>query len=495
MPSDFKGQFRVTRDDRPPLPIAVRHELTSIRVDAFEELEVVAVLDRTDCCVGFLLGMAIDPETQQIVTGTHKLDAEFDRARDLDLLIEDHIYRLAGSFLFVLDACDVRRIYLDANGSKSLVYEPRSGVAAATTPLLLTAAEYDERFDLDLYRGLLLDQHGWFPAGMTAHRGVRRLMCNHYLDLDTMAPIRHWPRGEIEEVADVDAAIATIIDETRRIIQPLQASGRASMALTSGNETRLMLACCRAFHGEIDFVTVDAPGAKLDVTRASELAKRFKLRHRLLPYRQADDRGARAWQMRVGHCVTGSNMTMHPSVESLNGRIFLGGLGGEIGRGFLWLDSQEDTGIDETGIVSRLKLPQHPRLLAEVREWLEPLQHHRSLFLLDLAYMELRMSCWAFCQSYAMPSQAEVNPLICRKIYAAMLSLPPSVRRNNGMIFRAIQQTWPELLALPINRYGDWRDRARIAGEAISDPRRAIRKIRQVGAVRLGALFSGRGSR
>ncbi|MBP1885537.1 hypothetical protein [Sinorhizobium mexicanum] len=217
--------------------------------------------------------------------------------------------------------------------------------------------------------------------------------------------------------------------------------------------------------------------------------------HRLLPYREADEQGTRAWQMRVGHCVTGSNMTMHPSVEPLNGRIFLGGLGGEIGRGFLWLDSQEDTAIDEAGIVSRLKLPQHARLLEEVRQWLKPLQHYRSLFLLDLAYMELRMSCWAFSQSYAMPSQVEVNPLICRKIYTAMLSLPPSLRRDNGMIFRAIQQTWPEVLALPINKYGDWRDRARIAGDAIADPRRAIRKIRQVGAVRLGALFSSRRSR
>ncbi|QLL63883.1 hypothetical protein FKV68_20475 [Sinorhizobium mexicanum] len=423
------------------------------------------------------------------------MDAELDQACDIDLLIEDHIYRLAGSFIFVLDACDARRIYLDANGSKSLVYEPQFGLAGATTPLLLTASEYDERFDFDLYRGLVVDQHGWFPAGMTAHRGVRRLMCNHYLDLDTMAPIRHWPRGEIEEVADVDAAIATIIDETRSVIQPLHATGRASMALTSGNETRLMLACCRAFHRDIDFVTVDALGAKLDVKRATELAKRFKLSHRLLPYREADEQGTRAWQMRVGHCVTGSNMTMHPSVEPLNGRIFLGGLGGEIGRGFLWLDSQEDTAIDEAGIVSRLKLPQHARLLEEVRQWLKPLQHYRSLFLLDLAYMELRMSCWAFSQSYAMPSQVEVNPLICRKIYTAMLSLPPSLRRDNGMIFRAIQQTWPEVLALPINKYGDWRDRARIAGDAIADPRRAIRKIRQVGAVRLGALFSSRRSR
>jgi hypothetical protein len=75
-----------------------------------------------------------------------------------------------------------------------------------------------------------------------------------------------------------------------------------------------------------------------------------------------------------------------------------------------------------------------------------------------------------------------------------MLSLPPSVRRNNGVILRGIRQSWPELLSLPINRYGDWRDKMRMARDAMGDPRRAIRKIRQLGTVKLGRMLARRAS-
>jgi hypothetical protein len=491
-PSDFQGQFIVSLGEGPRREGAARHLLGTLCVDVFERLATVVVEDAAGRTIGLFLGTVIDTEAQEIVTATLRLGVSLDDIRDIDSLVEDHIYRFAGSFVFVLDAGNARRIYLDANGSKSLVYDPKTSLAAATTPLLLEPSDYSQRFDADLYRGLNVEQNGWFAAGMTAHAGIHRLMCNHYLDMDTMQAVRHWPVGKIAEATDCDQAVATIIGEVRRTIRAICRTGRATMALTAGNETRLMLGCCRSFASEIGFTTVDAPGAELDVARAGELARKFGLKHRLLPYVEADAAAVSAWRMRVGHCVTGANMTMHPSVEPLNGRIFVGGLGGEICRGFLWLDSGQGTAISASGIVSRLKLPQHPRLLQEVEQWLKPLAHYDSLYLLDLAYMELRMSCWAFAQSYAAPLQVEVNPLISRKIYSAMLSLPPSVRRNNGIILRGIQQTWPELLSLPINRYGDWRDRVKMAREAVGDPRRAIRKIRQLGTVKLGRLFAGR---
>ena len=73
--------------------------------------------------------------------------------------------------------------------------------------------------------------------------------------------------------------------------------------------------------------------------------------------------------------------------------------------------------------------------------------------------MELRMSCWGFADLYALPKQLEIHPLISRRIYSAMLSLPAHMRRNNGMTLLCIKREWPEVLTLPINRYGDLRDK------------------------------------
>jgi hypothetical protein len=61
-----------------------------------------------------------------------------------------------------------------------------------------------------------------------------------------------------------------------------------------------------------------------------------------------------------------------------------------------------------------------------------------------------------------------------------MLAVPWQLRRD-GTVFRdAIARAWPNLLELPINRYGDWRDAAKRIVDVVSNPRRAARKFRQI---------------
>ena len=69
--------------------------------------------------------------------------------------------------------------------------------------------------------------------------------------------------------------------------------------------------------------------------------------------------------------------------------------------------------------------------------------------------------------------------MMSRDSVEAMLSLPPAARRTNGLILTGIRIAWPELLDLPINRYGDWRDRFRLARRALSEPRLIVKKLRK----------------
>src|SRR5262249_31771605 len=153
-----------------------------------------------------------------------------------------------------------QRIYLDPNGSKTLVYDPAGRMAAASTSLLLSAKEYEERFRSDFYQACGVDGDGWFTAGLTAHRGIRRLLCNHYLDLDSWRAVRHWPNRPLVDSADPDAEIATITEQVKRAMRALTRDQQVSVALTAGNETRLLLACCRDLLRQLTFVTVAAPG-------------------------------------------------------------------------------------------------------------------------------------------------------------------------------------------------------------------------------------------
>lgn len=481
-PASFAQQFVVSSPGRPPIPGARRLELNSLTLDVFSGLPTSTVRERGGRRIGVLLGWPIDLEAEAPLGAETVLEGDILDPSQIDDFVESFIYRYAGSFIFVLDTAEARRIYLDADGTLSLVYDPQARLAGATAGVLLDRAAYFERFRRDLYQTFDVKHDGWFTVGLTAHAGVERLLCNHYLDLDHWRPVRHWPRAAIPETSDPAAAIEVINETVRRTLRALVKSGRVTVSLTAGNETRALLACAKDLRRELNFVTIDSPGYRLDRVRAEELARRFDLNHHILPARRATEAQAQAWQALTGHCVAGNNMYGHPSVEPLADGFFVGGLGGEVGRGFLWLDADRSTPISAAGILDRLKLPRHPMLIEGVERWLAPLQGYDSLMQLDLAYLELRMSCWAFAQSYATKRVPPLHPLISRRSFAAMLSLPADLRRSNGMIRKCIEQAWPEVLELPINRYGDFRDYLELVERGLRKPHRVWKKILQLSA-------------
>lgn len=479
-PKSYVGQFVVSPRGETLREGAQRIALLSVDLDVFPGIGVVSVVDRIGRRIGVLLGVPVDLKTETVLGDTLQLEASFDEDPDIDAAIERSIYSLAGSFIFILDTAEHSRIYLDANGSLSLVYDPARNTAASTTGLLLSDDEYAERFETELYKAFEIDRDGWFTGGLTAHRGIRRLLCNHYLDLKTGKTVRHWPLAEIKPTGSPQEAIARINGVVQATTRALMASKPTVVALTAGNETRALLANYKHLKDNLTFVTLNSPGYRLDLARAGELARMFRLNHRTLRYRRANKVEIESWQYRSGHCITGNNMTSHPSISPLAGSYFVGGLGGEVGRGFLWLNANEGDRLDAQNIVDRLKLPRHPRIISEVEDWLSKLPKYNTLFTLDLAYIELRMSCWAFAQSYSYPEVIKIYPLISRASYEAMLSLPTETRRNNGMIDLCIRQSWPETLALPINRYGDYRDRLELAERALRKPHRVWKKLRQL---------------
>ena len=73
----------------------------------------------------------------------------------------------------------------------------------------------------------------------------------------------------------------------------------------------------------------------------------------------------------------------------------------------------------------------------------------------------------------------EIQPLIARESFVAMLSLPPEWRRSNRMVTRCIELSWPELLSQPFNAYGDYRDRVRLVERAMRNPRLILRKLKK----------------
>lgn len=480
----WDGQFVVTdRGDPGPACFGRTVTVGAIAVHMDQRLRMVSVIDPNGRLIGVFLGQPVDYESRRLLTEDTPIVAPVDESSPGSATsVEELIYGFGGRWAFVYSSGDSSRIYLDAGGGNGVVYDPERRRAASTTGLLLSDEEYVARFDGDLYRTLRITQDGWFPAGLTAHVGIRRLLCNHYLDLERWRCSRHWPTDDVRWTSDPHGHSVRITDIATATTETLLANGKVVAALTAGNESRLLLAAMRPIAGDVEFVTNGAPGTELDVHHAQFLSQRFGLRHRVLRPRAATDDEMRSWQYEIGHCIGGNNMRYHPSIAPLrNFDYFVGGVAGEVGRGFFWRASDDEaTELDPRGVAMRLGMPMHQRVVDAVADWLVSVEGMNPLTQLDLAYLELRVSAWAFAQGYAQDRiVSHMHPLITRESFRLMLELDPVTKRSNGYVTSGVRARWPELLEIPINKYGDRRDVLSLARK-VSQPKRVARKLRRL---------------
>ncbi len=482
-PRSFAGQFVIGATAAlPERPDGVVHQLNDLAIVTIGELPVAHVRDADGRLIGALLGYPLDYQQGRMLGESVVLDRTHPGPTGIDDLVEEQIYRYAGSYVFVLDDTEHRRVYLDAGSSLSAVFAPDRLLCASTTGLLLDAQEYTRRFNKELHDYLHVADAGWFLAGLTAHRGITRMLANHYLDMDDGVQHRHWPRAPLPVAKEPDEACATINAVVARTMTTLQTVGPVATTLTAGSETRLVLGACKELKDSLRLFTLaGVHESELDAYRARELARAFDLQHALLPIRFADDDGTAQWCARSSHCIGGPNSHTYPSVDPMaRYAFFTGGVGGETGRGFFWRSGDTaDLELDGRGLVARTGMPVHQEVVDAVDGWLQGLPAVDTYHALDLAFIELRLGCWGFSQAYATPEIRQIQPLIARESFVAMLSLPPDWRRSNRMVTRCIELSWPELLGQPFNAYGNYRDRVRLVERAVRDPRRIVRKLRK----------------
>jgi hypothetical protein len=484
---DFTQQYNIAEIDL-PLQFIISESLTKIKKDfitytlnglfiaAHNKLQVNRVIGPTQALVGLFLGVPIDLVKGHIITSDINLCKDL-TSSDIPTFLEDY----AGSYIFIFATENDKKIYLDANGTMSLVYDPISKCAGSTASVLLHDTFYFDRLHKKQFNHLDISNIGWFPGRLTAHNDIYRLLCNHYLSLTEWTSVRFWPEGKILYSVEPQDEINAIKKETRRIIEILSKSRKIMQSLTAGFETRMLLSCAKDFVDKLSFFTVSS--TKIDLDIANKLSHIFKLNHITIPVVKSSFEQQKQWLYRTGHSVGGANLWTHPTIQQLpENTILLIGLGGEVGRGFFWKkqDNIEDCVTAEL-LFGRLGMPYDELIIDNIRDWLNNLPHGLDFFsILDLAYLELRMSSWAYAQSYAQDALClHISPMISYRNYKSMFSIHPHIKRNGYILRRVISSAWPELLNYPINRYGGWQDMFAIFGK-LTNPKRVISKIRKI---------------
>lgn len=434
------------------------------------------IIDSGGRTIGCLIGKAINVAELRFIEASGQVGAPLEAINDT--IFERWLAGLGGNFVAFVNTPELSRIYPSA--TCSFVWRDDARAIAATPLSLLPRHEFYNRLDRELITEMEIERQGWLPAGLTAHDGVHRLLPNHYLDLATWSMVRH-SSGPVAAIWDPEVAVRRVGEIIAATMCAVDRQYHTQLALTAGRDSRVILACCRKIKERIGAFTIDHAEAGPDRDIPVEICQTLGIPHRIVGQRVSTEDERQRWLELSGYCVGGSNLKMHRTVGCFKAdQSVVTGAAGEVGRGFYWnATDNSETILTAQRLLARMDLAAHPKAVAALEKWLGGLADQNAFRILDLAYIELRMGCWASPQSLGFPEACyHIAPLDNREIYDILLSLPTAWRREGCYVDKLIEQLWPDLCRWHFNRFGGFRQAAQLATKLMSWER-IRRKVRR----------------
>ncbi|WP_334128586.1 hypothetical protein [Sneathiella sp.] len=419
------------------------------------ELPVSKVTDKSGNDIGLLLGWVI---YNGIFINSH---SEI-RIEAIPTRENNPFHAMCGRFVVFCHFNEKPSLLTDAGALFPVVYDKYQEVIASSSMLIpgTTLLNRDPRVieTLDISK-----ERGWYPFGLTAHANIRRLLPNHALDLSNFASTRVWPLEHETEYRQKNTLEDSILLEKicsslANRVKTLAETSPTIMHLTGGWDTRMMLSAARHCADQIMLRTfrTEGSGGQLDQLLAKELVKKFNLVHAFVDLLPISDTERNAWQFRTGYCLNDHVIDLATTEKSIsNGEEFsLSGAAGEVARAFYW--GPHDLGKPQPGadaLLQRLGLKHADIFLKEAEIWLENLPVGGASWTYDLAYIELRLGCWAgvAMTGHDMPYPS-ISPFNSVDTFQKMMSFSDAYRANGALCEDITKKLWPELLSIPVNR-------------------------------------------
>lgn len=472
----FHDQFIIARTlpDAPPGWRA--HRFGEWHVVTHPSLPVIRLVAADGSCSGFALGHPIDANGRMVRGVLALPPADGDRFPS-PAAIERWIYRLGGRFLFLIASPEMERLYLDPGGSLATVWCPRRKTIASTPTLILIDEPDHPLFRIGREDYPRNRTNLFFPAGLTAADGIARLITNHFIDLRQWTATRHYPLMAHEETsaAEIPQLVSLFHQIVRRQIGAMiQECGGAYLGLTSGQDSRRLLACARDFADRLECITLRPmvclpdTGPDIDIHVATRLTGRVGIRHRILDMGTHFAGATADYLLRIGYSG-GAGKTRKfwgPAMKHLDlSRAWMTGLGGELGKAVFCQRMALEKKPTAEDLLRVMRLPPQPGFAEALEAWLAGLPEGSPAFYLNMAHLEHRVGAWGCAHLYgAAPFRVILLPVAHREVIDAMLRLPTPFKIAGGLTRGVASLAWPDLLALPFNEYDRltrWRHQAR----------------------------------
>ena len=429
------------------------------------EIPVTSLLDEDGQELGRVLGPLVGSGEPTIVSTRTQLPP----TRALE--------QLCGGWLAIMDWGGDLIALPDPIASVPLVFDHSRRLAGSTPELLDYVHGSPAAVAPDAFTEMDLRADYWYPFGLCPQKDVQRLLPNHLLDLVQLRPSRVQPAPPAETDSE-SLALDRLEAALRKVFQDLNTP--LTVPLTAGRDSRLILAAALAAGHTPRTFTLVGDVNDADQIVAPRLAGAAGVAHEFHRMEGRSPVELELWFRRTGRTVGGKNLEFRrPAASMPIGALELSGAGGESMRGFYWQGQLQPSRPDPSRFVSRIGLPKTTRFVEAADSWLQGLPDLSPDQILDLAYCELRMGCWASPQIYGrLRPWSQFFAFGQPEVLDAMARLPISLRASGRAADILVPRLAPSLKGLPFNR-GPLGTKLLSKMSRLKSPRDLVRKLIQ----------------
>jgi hypothetical protein len=369
------------------------------------------------------------------------------------------IYQDETTFTIQHDPLGLREIYYCAQPNRVICGSQPNLLDALSEPKLGITKNHNilnfYKHDMELVRRGRL-----WVGEETYYHSVKHLMPNHYLDIGSLIAKRYWPNRVLEKM-ELSVAAKQSCDYLKGVLEAVTSRYDVMMAVTSGIDSRSLLAASRDIQGKIYyFINKEFPlnDKSADIRIPKTMFNRLNI-----PFHVHDVDGPVDEEFRK---VFLSNVFMSadlilPTIYNVYfknhaNKVNLLGVG-EIGREYY---DEAPRDIDGYYLAHCLKYKRSMYATAQCEKWLRETKEIAEVYnvhIMRLLLWECLLGNWGVVgNSESDIAIEEFDPYDSHYIYEIMLS----VDRTQGDLFEAIfKEMWPELLEFPFNppeTMSDW---------------------------------------
>jgi hypothetical protein len=452
----FKHQFLIMRGDETALPGWTTYQEHGFCVTNAPDLPSTELLDSQGQHIGWVLGIAIDAAGQAI-KGTRRIDATLG-AGDFITRFEDFLEGCAGRYVMVLLTEGANRLYLDPVGDLAAVYDPENGRAGSTN-LIVQDRDFIDNPDFPYMRvrtGELA-----YTLGHTRDAKVRRLLASHYLDLDRMDPVRHWPRPDTDirtrtDQTEILAINDAITSRLQQIFCEILRTESVIMPLSGGRDSRCLLGTGMPEIQRADslFTWRFHKQSGLDSERAKQICTILDLPHKEYGFQRLNREIKMTYLRRNGFAVFGTALQSVAISESLpGGHVMVRGNIMGILRATNW-QRQREGKLNLTHALRRFRSglhsdELHQKLAPKFMAYYDAMPPNAQNKIYDIAWTDITLTHGQGARTYGTPQNFILNAYNDRKLLQLSMQLPLPYRRRDTAYDRIVETTLPQLDGVP----------------------------------------------